>query len=73
MEPGFGSFAHNAAKIVDRKATSEDEALFLAAVEGYMPRFVIRFSQNCFTSIKDTESGLILWSNDKTTSKTLNS
>ena len=69
MEPGFGSFAHNAAKIVDKKATSEDEALFLAAVEGHMPRFVVRFSQNRLISIKDTESGNILWSSDKYVSK----
>ena len=71
MEPGFGSFAHDAAKLVGARAGSEEEAILLASVEGYAPDFAVEMRDGRLVSIKDAKAGSVLW--DERSDETLNS
>lgn len=63
LEPGFGTFAHSAAKAVEQ-AKSEEESIMLAAITGHIPAFVFRFKENTLVSVKDTALNKIVWKNE---------
>lgn len=66
MEPGYGSFAHAAAKAVEG-AGSVEEALMLAAVAGFPADFVFRYAPSDvfgdapLSEIVDAKSRETLW------------
>lgn len=64
LEPGFGSFAHAAAKAVE-KAESEEESIMLATVAGQIPDFIFRFRENMLVSVKDVAEDKIIWESGK--------